>query len=77
MFKAQWSVKLIPFPASCLCESCGQQARPRLALALSPTFILPFNMKIIFLFYEQGKVSFGQVSFNHLTTYLPKWESAP
>ena len=34
MIKEQGSVNLIPFPASCLYESCGQQARPRLALAL-------------------------------------------
>ena len=32
--KEQGSVNLIPFPASCLYESCGQQARPRVALAL-------------------------------------------
>ena len=34
IIKEQWSVNLNPFPASCLYESRGQQARPRLALAL-------------------------------------------
>ena len=34
IIKEQGSVNLNPFPASCLYESRGQQARPRLALAL-------------------------------------------
>ena len=41
MVKEQGLVNLIPFPASCLYEYCGQQARPRLALALLNMF-LPF-----------------------------------
>ena len=49
MVKAQGLVNLIQFPASCLYECCGQQARPRLAWPCLKNDIWRFHLISFFL----------------------------